>query len=123
MNPKYGERAPAPYECIDTRTNLESCGGCVVPYSLTGSSLDDDDEEEPDMGVDCTALPGVSDVGCHAGRCVVRKCAKGYKLEGSFWGGSKCIKKHRATTHHHNKQVEVGMLNQGDGRLAWTKHD
>lgn len=75
------------------------------------------------MGVDCTALPGVKDVGCYAGRCVVRKCAKGYQLEGLFWGESKCVKKHRATTDHHDEQVEVSMSNQGGGRLAWTENN
>ncbi|KAF8308215.1 hypothetical protein DL93DRAFT_2087230 [Clavulina sp. PMI_390] len=63
------------YECLDTQSNLESCGGCVVPYTygLTPSEIDD----LPAAGVDCTALPNVSDVECRVGRCVVHRCKAG----------------------------------------------
>ncbi|KAF8314179.1 hypothetical protein DL93DRAFT_2040149, partial [Clavulina sp. PMI_390] len=60
-----------PYECLDTQINLESCGGCVVPY---------DDFEDEAGGVDCTSLPGVADVECARGRCMVRKCQRGWLL-------------------------------------------
>ena len=42
-------------ECVDTKENVESCGGCV------GAG-----------GVDCTTIQGVSGVECNAGVCVIR---------------------------------------------------
>ncbi|KAK9895237.1 hypothetical protein P389DRAFT_205291 [Cystobasidium minutum MCA 4210] len=52
------------YECVDTTQELENCGGCAV------------DGE----GVDCTAITGVSGVGCLSGKCVVFSCVDGYRL-------------------------------------------
>ncbi|GJE89458.1 hypothetical protein PsYK624_055590 [Phanerochaete sordida] len=57
------------WECIDTKTDLESCGGCMVPFGRT-----------PAHGIDCTAIPGVMDVNCISGSCVVRRCQPGYVL-------------------------------------------
>lgn len=85
----------AGFECIDTRTNLESCafplarraslqprperlradetlllplsgGGCISPFPGNAA------------GQDCTAIPKAYSVGCHAGRCVVDSCAQGF---------------------------------------------
>lgn len=70
------------YECIDTSSDLESCGGCA---SLgTGS--------------DCTRIAHSADVGCSSGKCVLLSCSKGYTP--ALDAGS-CIKvegtlKHRA---------------------------
>ncbi|WOO81668.1 Protein priA [Vanrija pseudolonga] len=51
------------FECIDTLRDLESCGGC------------------PDVdGIDCTALPGASDVSCVLGQCKVHACDRGFTL-------------------------------------------
>lgn len=70
-----------PYECIDTKMNLESCGGCVVPYTFGLSSTElADVKAKLNRGVDCTTLEGVSDVDCLQGRCVVHKCAKEYEF-------------------------------------------
>lgn len=40
----------------------------------------------PAHGVDCTAIPGVMDVSCVAGSCIVRRCQPGYvvSLDGSY---------------------------------------
>lgn len=40
----------------------------------------------PARGVDCTAIPGVMDVTCTAGACVVRRCQPGYvvSLDGQY---------------------------------------
>ncbi|KZO93740.1 hypothetical protein CALVIDRAFT_566221 [Calocera viscosa TUFC12733] len=57
------------YECIDVRSSLESCGGCVIPF--------------PGMrptGQDCTQIPGVDDVACIQGTCRVSRCAEGFAL-------------------------------------------
>ena len=32
------------------------------------------------IGKDCSALPGVADVSCLSGECVVRRCMSGYSL-------------------------------------------
>ncbi|PIL31523.1 hypothetical protein GSI_06225 [Ganoderma sinense ZZ0214-1] len=63
------------WECINTTTDLESCGGCAIPL----------DDSSPD-GVDCTAIPGVVDVACRAGSCVVNRCIPGYEIstDGTF---------------------------------------
>ncbi|KAF9030086.1 hypothetical protein BDZ89DRAFT_1132563 [Hymenopellis radicata] len=66
---------PRDWECVDTRNDLESCGGCAMDLlnSANGHGL----------GVDCTTLPGVADVSCVAGGCAVHKCLPGYKISRS----------------------------------------
>lgn len=44
------------YECVDTQTNLEKCGGCA---------------RGPGDGVDCTELDAQGSVACVEGVCVV----------------------------------------------------
>ncbi|KAK7039412.1 insulin-like growth factor binding protein [Favolaschia claudopus] len=61
------------WECIDTRNDLESCGGCAF------SSLN----QAEATGQDCTALPGVADVSCLNSRCAVAKCMPGYEVHGN----------------------------------------
>ncbi|TFK96491.1 hypothetical protein BDV98DRAFT_608239 [Pterulicium gracile] len=58
------------FECVDTVSDLESCGGCVVPLAYTAKS----------SGVDCSAISGVSDVSCVNSRCVVHRCRPGHRL-------------------------------------------
>ncbi|EJU06037.1 hypothetical protein DACRYDRAFT_19364 [Dacryopinax primogenitus] len=65
------------YECVDTRSSLESCGGCVIPF--------------PGMrptGQDCTQIPGVSDVSCIQGTCRVSRCAEGFTRSDD---GTECV--------------------------------
>ncbi|KAI0048159.1 hypothetical protein FA95DRAFT_1491411 [Auriscalpium vulgare] len=57
------------WECLNTDQDLESCGGCVLPLT-----------PYTPVGIDCTALPGVADVSCSTGSCVVFRCLSGYKL-------------------------------------------
>ncbi|KAF5375869.1 hypothetical protein D9615_008246 [Tricholomella constricta] len=59
------------WECINTETDLESCGGCVIP--LYNAQIGPE-------GVDCTAIPGVSDVSCVQGGCLVHRCMPGYEI-------------------------------------------
>ncbi|KAI0051706.1 hypothetical protein FA95DRAFT_1534038 [Auriscalpium vulgare] len=54
----------ADYECLDTKEELTSCGGC----SSAGT------------GQDCTAIRGSWNVGCQAGTCAVFSCMSGFKL-------------------------------------------
>ncbi|KAF9510440.1 hypothetical protein BS47DRAFT_68362 [Hydnum rufescens UP504] len=60
------------FECIDTKTNLESCGGCTIAYG-----------SEPATGVDCTNIPGATVFGCESGVCAVTQCKEGWSLVGS----------------------------------------
>ncbi|KAL7422944.1 hypothetical protein Q5752_002242 [Cryptotrichosporon argae] len=61
------------FECLNTRYELESCGGC-----MSGTW---NDAAAPG-GVDCTSLPGVAwgAVTCLAGRCVAFSCSNGFAL-------------------------------------------
>ncbi|KAH9012733.1 hypothetical protein EDB84DRAFT_1642472 [Lactarius hengduanensis] len=68
------------WECVDTAHDLESCGGCELP--LTPYSP---------VGQDCTAIPGVADVACHSGECIVRRCLPGYVVSHD---GNSCRSKH-----------------------------
>ncbi|KAJ7723484.1 hypothetical protein DFH07DRAFT_277752 [Mycena maculata] len=71
---------PRDWECVDTRRDLESCGGCPTGTvsALTGDST----------GADCTVIPNVADVSCVAGGCAVHKCLPGYKVDAS---GKACV--------------------------------
>ncbi|KAF9651976.1 hypothetical protein BDM02DRAFT_3126613 [Thelephora ganbajun] len=57
------------YECADTSTDLESCGGCNIPL----------DANSP-KGQDCSAIPGVASVSCYNGACRVHECMPGYTI-------------------------------------------
>ncbi|TBU35238.1 hypothetical protein BD311DRAFT_745812 [Dichomitus squalens] len=50
------------WECVDTASDLQSCGGCA----------------SIGKGQDCTAIEGAWNVGCNSGKCVVFTCAQGY---------------------------------------------
>lgn len=67
-------------------------------------------------GVDCTSLEGVSDVDCHRGQCMVRKCARGYELVPSFEDPTllECVSSSSGSSALH-KQV--------GGTIAWKKQD
>ncbi|KAF7793465.1 hypothetical protein EIP86_004577 [Pleurotus ostreatoroseus] len=67
------------WECIDTMSDLESCGGCTIAFG-----------RNPARGVDCTAIPGVMDVACAVGSCVVRRCLPGWTVSVD---GSYCVRK------------------------------
>ncbi|KAF8495935.1 hypothetical protein F5888DRAFT_509998 [Russula emetica] len=75
----YGGGSRA-WECVNTARDLESCGGCTIP--LTPYSP---------IGKDCSALPGVADVACLYGECVVFRCLPGY---GPARDGHSCVRKY-----------------------------
>ncbi|KAL8280538.1 hypothetical protein RQP46_007186 [Phenoliferia psychrophenolica] len=66
------------YECIDTDSELESCGGCASKSE----------------GEDCTAIKGAQGVTCEAGRCTVFTCQTGYLMKADNKGRERCFKKH-----------------------------
>ncbi|OCF73148.1 hypothetical protein I204_06378 [Kwoniella mangroviensis CBS 8886] len=60
-------------ECIDTSSELESCGGCLYgSYSNSTSSI----------GTDCSTLSGAAFGGstCFDGRCQISACEEGFKI-------------------------------------------
>jgi hypothetical protein len=59
------------FECLDTTSDVESCGGCSFP--LPGAK----------KGRDCTAIPHAANVACVDGGCVVETCLRGFVLENS----------------------------------------
>ncbi|KAI0761993.1 hypothetical protein BD413DRAFT_644539 [Trametes elegans] len=75
--PVYGGGARAASECVDVRTDLESCGGCVAPLGAG-----------PGGGRDCSAIPHVDSVTCRKGQCVIGRCASGFVVSAD---GSKCV--------------------------------
>lgn len=64
------------YECLDTRSELEACGGCVDGHF--------DRRVNGTVGTDCTAIHGVALGGasCVHGRCKVTHCRNGFRLQG-----------------------------------------
>jgi len=51
------------WECVDTKNDLWSCGGCTAGYLGQAAT-----------GVDCTAIEGAQDVVCTQGACKVLSC-------------------------------------------------
>ncbi|TEB26460.1 hypothetical protein FA13DRAFT_1890178 [Coprinellus micaceus] len=76
-------RAAGSWECVNTQSDLESCGGCAI--SATNEANDGE-------GQDCTAIEGVADVACVGGGCQVRKCLDGYEVSP---GNNYCIPEER----------------------------
>ncbi|GLB42741.1 hypothetical protein LshimejAT787_1201900 [Lyophyllum shimeji] len=72
-------RGARSWECINTQTELESCGGCTIPLY--------NGQVGPE-GRDCTVIEGVSDVSCVKGRCLVHRCMPGYEVNTD---GDSCV--------------------------------
>ncbi|BEI80815.1 hypothetical protein CcaverHIS002_0113440 [Cutaneotrichosporon cavernicola] len=60
------------FECLDTATELEACGGCPSGNFIDGVV----------SGTDCTSLPGVAmnRISCISGQCVASACHSNYDL-------------------------------------------
>ncbi|RDB26728.1 Protein priA [Hypsizygus marmoreus] len=61
------------FECVDTSSTLDSCGGCITPhpfYEPYRSAI---------KGVECGRLAGIISVGCSDSRCVVSGCRDGHE--------------------------------------------
>ncbi|TEB37332.1 hypothetical protein FA13DRAFT_1621795 [Coprinellus micaceus] len=56
------------YGCMDVKSNLESCGGCIE-YMFDG---------RPTGGRDCSAIAFANEVGCVKGKCRVGSCRHGF---------------------------------------------
>jgi len=91
----FGGAARA-WECIDTDHDLESCGGCVLPLT-----------PYTPVGVDCTAIPGVADVSCASGSCIVHRCSSGYSASTD---STHCV---RDGEKHSEKLLEISASKYG----------
>jgi len=58
-----------PWECVDTAKSRTNCGGCIRPMY---------EDQEP--GRDCTIIPGVRNVDCYKGACVIKHCQSGWTM-------------------------------------------
>lgn len=70
--PVYSGLLPPRYVCMDVKSNLESCGGCML-YGADGKASDEG-------GRDCSAIPGVNEVSCRGGNCDIGSCQPGYTI-------------------------------------------
>lgn len=68
------------YECVNTASDLESCGGCIHP--LPGRS---------NLGEDCTGISNALNVACVGGRCNVYSCRRGWTVAAN---GTACEEVH-----------------------------
>ncbi|WVQ98489.1 hypothetical protein IAU59_005615 [Kwoniella sp. CBS 9459] len=77
---KVPEEDQISYECLDTSSELESCGGCLYGEVTTFGEIDD--HLAHSTGTDCTTLPGVlkNGVACHGGMCIAFACTEGNVL-------------------------------------------
>ncbi|WWC86265.1 uncharacterized protein L201_001138 [Kwoniella dendrophila CBS 6074] len=70
--------SPLQFECVNTKSDIESCGGCMYSSSLN---------ESKKQGTDCTSLAGTNGVSCLNGSCKIQTCIKGFKLSNN---GTSC---------------------------------
>ncbi|KAH9974992.1 hypothetical protein BGW80DRAFT_1251189 [Lactifluus volemus] len=100
------------WECINTARDLESCGGCMLPLT-----------PYVPIGQDCSSLPGVADVACIGGECVVHRCLPGYVPTRD---GSHCISRHRKILPHseydEDEAESVPARVYGPGHVPLGKH-
>lgn len=72
-----GSSLAAPsFECVNTKADIDSCGGCMHG-SIRQSGLIDFKKR----GEDCTAIPGANDISCVASSCQIFSCLRGWVLE------------------------------------------
>ncbi|KAK0186550.1 hypothetical protein F5146DRAFT_1161655, partial [Armillaria mellea] len=66
-----GPKGKYDYECIDTSSASDSCGGCTIPHPFRSA--------QPSHGVDCNAIPFLMAGFCRTGRCIIDRCHPGYQ--------------------------------------------
>ncbi|KAN0082598.1 hypothetical protein V8E55_008393 [Tylopilus felleus] len=64
----------AAFQCTDVTCDSYTCGGCIKASPVGSSST---------VGVNCHALPGVEEVSCADGTCVVHRCKSDFTLSAS----------------------------------------
>ena len=56
------------------------------------------------IGEDCSTLPGVADVSCLGGECLVHRCLPGFALS---FDGTSCVRKHHISQYQHADSGDV----------------
>ncbi|KAI4524958.1 hypothetical protein K525DRAFT_291240 [Schizophyllum commune Loenen D] len=93
-----GHEGTLDFECVDTTSTLDSCGGCVTPHGFPAASVQS-------SGVDCAALPNVVEVGCKASKCVVNRCKDSFVPSSD---GGRCV------SVAAKRQLDLGSLGNTD---------
>jgi hypothetical protein len=62
------------------------------------------------FGKDCSSIPGVADVACLSGECVVRRCLPGYA---PALDGNSCVRKHRISQFADAEEQDVSAKYYG----------
>ena len=88
----------AGFECLNTLSTIESCGGCA--------SLG--------QGTDCSAIEGVDSVSCRAGSCAVSSCAPGFSVAGN---GTTCVKDAEEQVDTWGRDIMLGALKGAESLL------
>ncbi|KAH9974977.1 hypothetical protein BGW80DRAFT_1170013, partial [Lactifluus volemus] len=96
------------WECINTARDLESCGGCMLPLT-----------PYTPIGEDCSSLPGVADVACIAGECVVHRCLPGYV---TAHDGTHCVSVHGRISQPSGDENEVESVVYGLEHVPLQKY-
>lgn len=65
--------------CVNTLTNIETCGGCLFPL-LSGATSK--------RGIDCSDIDNVDEVDCINGGCVIKFCEDNYEISSD---GTACV--------------------------------
>ncbi|KAH7890439.1 hypothetical protein F5I97DRAFT_31238 [Phlebopus sp. FC_14] len=59
------------WRCVDTQTDVTTCGGCVKASPFGSSSVG---------GINCKDIPNVDEVTCVEGLCVINNCKDGFMV-------------------------------------------
>ncbi|KAJ7750421.1 hypothetical protein DFH07DRAFT_775117 [Mycena maculata] len=87
-------KGPFDFECVNTETEFDSCGGCVTPHPFTS-------EFTLPTGRDCGRITNALNAKCEKSKCIVQ-CHSGY----TFTGG-KCVANGQKKMHKSRRGVDV----------------
>ncbi|KAK1927673.1 hypothetical protein DB88DRAFT_43527 [Papiliotrema laurentii] len=89
--PASAESRGTSFECINTWTDIESCGACMFPVA-----------GQPE-GTDCTAIPHTTSIDCIGGSCVVNACEKGFVISSDHSACLPLVQSGLAPSHREKK--------------------
>ncbi|TRM64732.1 hypothetical protein BD626DRAFT_547122 [Schizophyllum amplum] len=67
-------------ECVNTHSDVESCGGCMIPNPLVLQGR----RRSFEQGADCTLVANADQVACEEGACRILSCKVGYTQSAGF---------------------------------------
>ncbi|KAH7920840.1 hypothetical protein BV22DRAFT_1020459, partial [Leucogyrophana mollusca] len=93
------------WKCVNVQTDAQTCGGCVAPPPFGNPST---------HGINCMALPHVTNATCSHGQCVITGCDSGYFFSPTRNG---CIPIHDSSdkdaTNPNAHEAGAGILGAG----------